>query len=77
LDLKANEEQCRLNVLNSTALITALIPEIGYEKASEIVKQSKQEMLPVLEAILSSGLINQQKLKELISPEAVCRLGSV
>ncbi len=32
-DLKANEEQCRKNMLNSTAIITALIPAIGYERA--------------------------------------------
>ncbi len=76
-DLKANEEQCRKNVLNSTALITALIPAIGYEKASLIVKKSKLEKRPIFETILNSGWIDQQKLEELISPEAVCRLGSV
>lgn len=76
-DLKANEEQCRQNVLNSTALITALIPEIGYEKASEIVKKAKQDQCSVYVAILNSGLVNQRELSELISPEAVCRLGFI
>jgi aspartate ammonia-lyase len=76
LDLKANEEQCRKNVLNSTALITAIIPLIGYEKSSELVKKAKVEKIPVRLAILNSGLINDQELNELISPEAVCRLGS-
>ncbi len=74
-DLKANEEQCRKNVLNSTALITALIPAIGYEKASEIVKKAKEEKLTVFEAALNSGIINSQELNELISPETVCQLG--
>ncbi len=73
--LKANEEQCRKNVLNSTALITAIIPVIGYEKASEIVKKAKEEQISVKQAILDSGAINEQILNELISPEAVCRLG--
>jgi aspartate ammonia-lyase len=76
-DLKANEEQCRKNVWNSTALITALIPVIGYEKASEIVKKSKEERISIREAILNSGVINEQEMNELISPEAVCRLGTV
>jgi len=75
-DLKANEEQCRENVLNSTALITAIIPLIGYEKASELVKKAKEEKLSIRNAILNSGMINNQELNDLISPETVCRLGS-
>lgn len=74
-ELKANEEQCRRNVLNSTALITAIIPAISYEKASEIVKKAKEEHISVKQAIINSGAINEQILNELISPEAVCRLG--
>jgi len=73
--LKANEEQCRKNVLNSTALITAIIPVVGYEKASEIVKKAKEKQISVKQAIIDSGAINEQVLNELISPEAVCRLG--
>lgn len=74
--IKANEEQCRKNVLNSTALVTAIIPAIGYEKASGIVKKAKKDQTSVYEAIINSGLINVHKINELISPEAVCRLGS-
>jgi aspartate ammonia-lyase len=74
-DLKANEDQCLRNVMNSTALITAIIPVIGYEKASEIVKSAKEELITMRQAILNSNLINEQMLNELISPEAICRLG--
>ncbi len=73
--MEANEERCRENVLNSTALITAIIPVVGYDKASEIVKNAKEEQISIRDAILKSGLINDQELSELISPEAVCRLG--
>lgn len=74
-DLKANKEQCRNNVMNSTALITAVIPSIGYERASEIAVKARSENIPVKEAILQSGLISEQLLNELISPEVVCKLG--
>jgi aspartate ammonia-lyase len=76
-DLKANEEQCRKNVLNSTALITAIIPVIGYEKTCSIVNKAKHEQKPVWDAIIDSGLINELELNDLISSEAVCRLGSI
>ena len=71
----ANEDQCRKNVLNSTALITAIIPAIGYEQASNLLKHSESLKLPVWETILQSGLLSEQQLEELTCPEAVCRLG--
>lgn len=74
--LKANEEQCRKNVSNSTALITAVIPVVGYEKASEFAKAAREMRKPVGEVILDSGLISKTELEELISPEIVNRLGS-
>lgn len=73
--IKANEAQCRKNVLNSTALITAVLPIIGYEKASEIVKKAQVEEISFREAILKSGLVNEQELNDLVSPESVCKLG--
>ena len=74
-DLKANEEQCRKNVLNSTALITAVISVIGYENACKIAKKAKEDQITIRQAILNSNLMDEQRLNELISPEAVCRLG--
>jgi aspartate ammonia-lyase len=76
IGLKANEEQCGRNVLNSTALITALIPLIGYEKASELMKKARVERKPIREVILGSGLVNELELNNLISPESVNKLGS-
>jgi len=74
-DLKADVDQCRKNVLNSTALITAVIPVIGYENASKIAKKAKEDEITIRQAILNSNLMDEQRLNELISPEAVCRLG--
>lgn len=71
----ANEAKCRENVMNSTAIITAVIPKIGYNRASDIVKKSKENRNSVYQEILYSGLISEQEMRELISPEAVCRLG--
>lgn len=74
--ITANEEVCRKNLENSTATITALIPEIGYEKASEIIKIAQSENKSVKVAALLSGFITEEKYEFLTSPEAVCRLGS-
>ncbi len=74
-DLVANEEHCRKNILNSTALITAVIPVIGYEKASEIVKVARAKQVSVREVLIDSGVMNEQTLNELIRPEVVSKLG--
>lgn len=75
--IEANEDNCKSQVLNSTALITSLIPAIGYQKASQIVNESIKMNISVKEAIILSGTLNEQQISELISPEAVCRLGSL
>ncbi len=75
LGITANEGKCRENVLNSTAIITAVIPKIGYERACEIVKMANINQTSVYQEILNSEVINEQVLSELISPETVCRLG--
>jgi aspartate ammonia-lyase len=72
----ANEEVCKRNVENSTATITALIPKIGYEKASEIVKIAKNEFLSIKEAAIKSKYILEEDFNDLITPESVCKLGN-
>ncbi len=76
LGITANEDQCKKNVENSTASATALIPKIGYNKASEIIKIAKAQKLTIKEAAINSGWISEQEFEDLTSPEAVCKLGN-
>ena len=72
----ANEEVCKRNVENSTAVITALVPKIGYEKANEIGKIANEKSISIKNAVLKSGLLTETEFYELITPESVCRLGN-
>jgi aspartate ammonia-lyase len=74
--LRANETICKKNVENSTATVTALIPFLGYNKAGEIGKLAQQKGLSIKAAAIKSGHISENKFDELISPEAVCKLGN-
>ena len=74
--ITANEEICKKHIESSTATITALIPKIGYSKASKIIKLAKEKQLTIKNAAISSGLISMEEFEELVSPEAVCRLGN-
>jgi aspartate ammonia-lyase len=74
-EISANEEVCKQNVENSTATITALIPVIGYEKASEVLKKAKVESISIKDAIVKTGVLSVKEFDELITPESVCKLG--
>ncbi len=55
--ITANEEICKKHVENSTASVTALIPEIGYEKASEIVKIAQNKGISIKSAAIENGFV--------------------
>ena len=74
--IKANEKVCRKNVENSTAAVTALIPKLGYNKACQLAEVAKKQKLNIKEVAILHGMVTEEEFSELISPEAVCRLGS-
>lgn len=73
--LKANEDKCRRNLENSTATATALVSRIGYKKASEITEQAQKQNKKIKQMVLEEKLMTEEQFEELLTPEAVCRLG--
>ncbi|MBN1515897.1 aspartate ammonia-lyase [Candidatus Sumerlaeota bacterium] len=73
--LQADEEKCRAHVEGSTAIATALLPAIGYEKAAEIAKQASEQNCSVRELVLEKEIMTESEFNALITPEAICRLG--
>ena len=73
--ITANIEKCREQVLNSTAIVTALIPKLGYETCSKIAAQAKTEKKSIKQIILQQRLLSEAEFDLLISPEAVNKLG--
>jgi aspartate ammonia-lyase len=74
--IEVNEERCRQHVESSSAIITALVPVMGYENATRLVKLAKQRQKTIKETAIIEGILTSQQFEELVSPEAVCRLGS-
>lgn len=67
--ITANEERCKLNLLNSTAIAASLIPTYGYDAIQEIVKYSHENNIPFFKALMKSKLINEDELYNIISKE--------
>lgn len=73
----ANLERCRHYVENATACATALLPALGYEKATAVAQYAKKHQKTIRQAVLELGWLTEQQLNDLLSPEAICRLGFV
>jgi fumarate hydratase class II len=55
----------------SLMLATALVPEIGYDRAAEIALKAHAEGLTLLEAGLALGHVTQEQFHRLVRPEAM------
>jgi len=67
--IEACEEKCRQNIDRSLALATALVPKIGYARASEIAKMAYVSGKTVREVALSEGIAGEEELSELLNIE--------
>jgi aspartate ammonia-lyase len=70
--IAADEQRCAQHVSSSTATATALAAELGYDTASRLLEAAAGGSLR--EAAAAHG-IPPERFDQLVSPEAVCRLG--
>jgi aspartate ammonia-lyase len=71
--ITANAERCREMVDRSIGIVTAVVPALGYERASEVAKEALETGRSVREIILTRGLLSAADLDDLLSPEAMTR----
>lgn len=74
--IEADEQRCRRNVESSTAIVTAIVDEVGYEAGQRLCSLAKARGITIREAAISEGLLSDERFDELISPERVMMLGS-
>jgi len=55
----------------SLMLVTALAPEVGYDKAASIAKHAHREGMTLKEAGIALGLIDAATFDRLVRPEAM------
>ncbi len=73
--ITANAERCRELAIRSAALVTVLVPEIGYHKAADIAKYMKENRCDIFVAAQNVANIDPDHIRRLISPDAVNALG--
>jgi fumarate hydratase class II len=75
--LEADAERCRTYALSSSAIVTALNPYIGYEKAAKVVKQALAEGKDLRTVVLENGLLSEAEVDRALDVEAMTRGGIV
>ena len=68
-DMEPNYKKIKSNLENSLMLITALVPEIGYEKSAQIANYAFKESISLKEANSELGFLSGDKFDELIKSE--------
>lgn len=72
--ITANEEKLKTALHSSTAILTALLPKLGYVKLSEVAEKISGTDYTVKEYVLENGLLTEDEFEELISAECVLAL---
>lgn len=62
-------------VLRSPAISTALLPYIGYSKATEMAMLMKEKGISVMEANDALGYLTEERLRDILKPENLLQLG--
>ena len=73
--ITANENACKKSVDNSIGIVTALLPLIGYKKASAVAKEALETGAPV--ATIAAKYAPAEKVKEYLKVEAMTRAGTI
>ena len=74
--IEADTDRCRHTVEGATAVATALLPALGYQAAGRVAAEAARTGRSIREIAVGGGLLDAEAFDALISPEAVCRLGS-
>ncbi|MFS8637054.1 MAG: aspartate ammonia-lyase [Gemmatimonadota bacterium] len=71
--ITANRERIRYLLERSIGVVTALVPYIGYDRASAVARQALETDRGVYELVLEHGWLTKEQLDEILSPDAMTR----
>jgi len=74
-EIEADAGRCAALLGRSQAVITAFVPYIGYEKATEVARRAAAEDRPVTELLLEEGLFTREEIEAVLQPEELTTPG--
>jgi fumarate hydratase class II len=73
--LAAERKHCEELVERSLAMVTALAPVLGYDRAAELAKRAHQSGRTIREAVLETGDIDPEQIARLLDPRPLTEPG--
>ena len=71
--ITANREHIRQLLERSIGVVTALVPYIGYERATAVAREALEQDAGVYELVLQKGWLTKEQLDEILSPDAMTK----
>ncbi len=65
--ITANQDKCASNLEQSLSLVTALVPEIGYDKAAAMAKQANNTGKSVREVAKEARVLSEDEIDEILN----------
>lgn len=65
-DLTPNTEKLANNVQKNSILVTALVPQIGYDKAAEVAKEAMKLNKTIKDVLLEKRLLSEEEIDNLL-----------
>lgn len=73
--IRADARRCQSNLEQTAAIITALVPKIGYAAAAELVKGMLHDGISARDALVAAGCVDVDEFESLLSVEKIIRSG--
>ena len=64
--ITANPARCEANIKESLAIVTSLVPHIGYDRAAEIAKKAYEDSRSIEDVALAENILPKDKLLEIL-----------
>ncbi|HWR39216.1 MAG TPA: aspartate ammonia-lyase [Patescibacteria group bacterium] len=74
--IEANETHCRQQLEESLATVTALVPRLGYDLATQIARAAFEQNISVAAALKNCQVLNDDELELLLNPRQMTRPGT-
>ncbi len=71
--IRADRERCELMIEKSLAMITALVPRIGYDQAAAIAKEAYETGRTIREVVRERRLLDDEELDRALSADRMTR----
>jgi fumarate hydratase class II len=67
--ITANRDKCAAGIEKSLAMVTGLVPHIGYDQAAAIAKKAHETGKTIREVVLEEKILPEDLLDDLLKPE--------